>query len=187
MTADPLNLDPEAELRTVLHRARSRARARKLKLDVDLEFLVSLWHRQKGRCAVSGLSFSEEWKDEAFVKTPFGPSLDRIDSSKGYERENVRLVCMAANFALNEWGDDVLRRLAHGVVGTERKVHRAWFRSQRRKLRKAEQQAEAMRGRELIKQRKVIAGLKRSITMGPARLSGAGIVAAISKNKGSKE
>ena len=88
---------------------------------------------------------------------------------------------------MNEWGDDVLRRLAHGVVGTERKAQRAWFRNQRRKLRKAEQQAETMRGKELTTQRQVIAGLKRSITMGPARLSGAGIVAAISKKRGGKD
>lgn len=122
MSARPSKLDHEIVLRRVLNRARSRARARDMKIDVDLEFLLSMWREQDGRCAVSGLSFSEDWKDDSFVKTPFGPSLDRIDSARGYEKSNVRLVCMAANFALNQWGDDILRRLAHGVVETERKV-----------------------------------------------------------------
>ena len=137
----------------------------------------ALWDAQQGRCAVSGLAFSDERHEDAFVKTPFAPSLDRIDSTAGYLKGNVRLVCMAANFALNQWGDDVLRRLAHGVVETERKVHAAWFRDQRRKLRTAEKQAETMSGKELAKQRQVIAGLKRALTMGPARLGGAALKA----------
>ena len=39
-------------------------------------------------------------------------SLDRIDSSKGYTVENCRLVCTAVNLAMNEWGEDVLERIA---------------------------------------------------------------------------
>src|SRR3546814_15533675 len=77
---------------------------------------------------------------------PFAPSLDRIDSGQGYLKGNVRLVCTIANFALNQWGDSVLRRLAHGVVATEKQVERDWFRHQRRKLRKAEKLAESMTG-----------------------------------------
>jgi hypothetical protein len=68
---------------------------------------------------------------------PFSPSIDRIDTVGGYTTDNVRLVCVAANFALNQWGDDVLRRLAHGVVKTERKIEKAWYAQQRRKLRKS--------------------------------------------------
>ena len=132
---------------------------------------------------MSGIAFSSERRSDAFVKTPFAPSLDRIDSSKGYVRGNVRLVCMAANFALNQWGDDILRRLAHGVVETERKIHGAWFRTQRRKLRRAEKEAETMTGEELARQRHVIAGLKRALTMGPARLGGAALKARFEAQK----
>ncbi len=169
--------DPTTELQVILNRTRRSARARNLAMDIDLEFLRSLWEAQQGCCAVSGLAFTDEPHKEAFVKTPFAPSVDRIDSSRGYLKENVRLVCMAANFALNQWGDDVLRRLAHGVVGTERKVHRAWFRDQRRKLRNAEKAAETKTGKELAQQRRIIAGLKRTLTMGPARLGGAALKA----------
>jgi hypothetical protein len=112
------------------------------------------------------------------VKTPFEPSLDRIDSSGGYTRTNVRLVSMVSNFAMGQWGADVLRRLAHGVVETERKVNAKWFRDQRRKLRRAEQAAAAMRGEALSRQKRVIAGLKAALTKGPARLGAAGIKAA---------
>ncbi len=172
-----MNSDPTTDLQAILNRTRRSARARKLATDIDLEFLRSLWEAQQGYCAVSGLAFTDESHREAFVKTPFAPSLDRIDSSRGYLKGNVRFVCMAANFALNQWGDDVLRRLAHGVVETERQVHRAWFRDQRRKLRKAEKAAEKMTGKELAQQRRIIAGLKRALTMGPARLGGAALKA----------
>lgn len=167
--------DRQSELKAVLRRARSSSRSRNLLLEFDLEQLRSLWEAQKGCCDVSGLVFNDERHEGAFVKTPFAASLDRIDSSKGYIAGNVRLVCMAANFALNEWGDDVLRRLAHGVVETEQKRHRTWFRDQRRKLRDAEDAAKTMTGKALARQQRVIAGLKRALTMGPARLGGAAI------------
>jgi hypothetical protein len=175
--------DPTAELKAVLIRTRRSARSRNLAVEIGLEFLRSLWDAQQGYCAVSGLAFTDEHHNEAFVKTPFAPSLDRIDSSKGYVKGNVRLVCMAANFALNQWGDDVLRRLAHGVVEKEREVHKAWFRSERRKLRDAEKAAETMAGENLARQRRVIAGLKRALTMGPARLGGAALKAQSSAQK----
>jgi hypothetical protein len=138
-----------------------------------MEHLRKLWNEQGGRCAVSGIVFAAEPHDEAFVKTPFGPSIDRMDNTGGYTTDNVRLVCMVANFAMNQWSDDVLRRLAHGVVEIERKEERVWFVEQHEKLRDAQQNAERMTGKRLERQRKIIAGLKRSITMGPARLRGA--------------
>ncbi len=172
-----MKIDLTTELKAVLNRARRSAKSRDFSIAVDLEFLHSLWEAQKGCCAVSGLAFTNEQHEGAFVKYPFGLSLDRIDSSKGYVQDNVRLVCVVANFALNQWGDDVLRRLAHGVVSKEREVHRVWFRDQRRKLRDAEKVSEAMTGKDLARQRRVIAGLKATLTKGPARLSGAALKA----------
>lgn len=168
-----MGADAGNKLRAILRRTRGRARRCGFAIDVDLEFLQSLWEAQEGHCAVSGIEFSDEYHKNAFVKTPFEPSLDRIDSSGGYTKGNVRLVCMIANFAMGQWGDRVLRRFAHGVVETERKAQKSWFRQQRRKLRQAEKAAESMTGDELRRQKRVIAGLKRALTMGPARLGGA--------------
>lgn len=167
-------IDPNERLRKILGRTQRRARACGFAIDIDLDFLHALWRAQEGRCAVSGITFSDEYHRHAFVKTPLEPSLDRIDSRGGYTKENVRLVSMIANFAMGQWGTDVLRRLAHGVVETERRVHAAWFRDQRRKLRKAEKAAETMAGAELARQKRVIGGLKATLTKGPARLGAAG-------------
>jgi len=70
----------------------------------------------QGRCMVSGIPFSNE-RIPGSARRPYFPSLDRIDSSKGYSCNNVRLVCVLVNIALNEWGLDPLMRVAQAIVG----------------------------------------------------------------------
>lgn len=40
-------------------------------------------------------------------RDPYGPSFDRIDCSKGYTPENTRIVILAINIMLADWGTDV--------------------------------------------------------------------------------
>ena len=40
------------------------------------------------------------------------PSIDRIVPSLGYVHSNVRVVCVAANAALGDWGETVFRKIA---------------------------------------------------------------------------
>jgi hypothetical protein len=68
----------------------------------------------KGRCSVTGIVFS--LRRDKYFRAPFAPSLDRIDSGRPYELGNVRLVCVAANLAMNEWGEWVLAAIANGYV-----------------------------------------------------------------------
>jgi len=161
-------------LAQALRRARSRARKRRLPFDLGLADLEDLWLAQEGRCAISGIAFHDLRFGEAFVKYPFAPSLDRVAPAKGYVTSNVRLVCTAANFARNEWGDDVLRQIAHGIVATERVQERDWYRKQRLEIRRAERAMESMTGEDLRRQKRIIAGLKATLKKGPARLRGAG-------------
>lgn len=49
-------------------------------------------------------------------RRPYAPSLDRIDSALSYTADNCRLVCVAANMALGEWGINVATRVARGLV-----------------------------------------------------------------------
>ncbi len=63
-------------------------------------------------------------KKPGWRRAPWAPSVDRIDSSKGYVPGNVRLVCVAANLAMNEWGEDVLARVARAYV--EARTGRDW-------------------------------------------------------------
>lgn len=98
--------------------ASAKARAAKIGVPFALTFpdLDALWRASGGRCAVSGLLMDTGRRGHH----PMRASLDRIDSSKGYEIGNVRLVCVAVNYALADWGEDFLFRLASGIIRTTR-------------------------------------------------------------------
>ncbi len=176
---DMSDSDVDRLVRAALSRARQRARRDDMEFDLTTEDLNILWEACEGRCAVSGLPFSLDTFADALVKHPFAPSIDRIDSSKGYTLKNTRLVCTAANFAMNQWGAEVLRRVSKGVVAMERKRHHrdeelmAWEQRMRRRLRRMERAAEKMAGEDRKKQRQRIAGVKRALTIGPLGLSDA--------------
>jgi hypothetical protein len=55
------------------------------------------------------------------VKQPFAPSIDRILSGGHYIPENVRLVCVAVNFGMGEWGLEVYMTLARAAAALEAK------------------------------------------------------------------
>ena len=98
----------------------SAANARNVKrgspADFSLEDLCHVWDKAGGRCAVSGLEFAFERMGVGQAQRPFAPSLDRIDSTKPYTRENVRVVAQVANFAMNAWGLPPVHRLAQGIL-----------------------------------------------------------------------
>lgn len=64
------------------------------------------------RCAVSGILLDLGRSEHG--RRPFYPSLDRKNSAEGYTVENCRIVCVAANLAMNQWGEEVLKKLAIG-------------------------------------------------------------------------
>jgi len=64
--------------------------------DIDKTFLVGLWDKQDGYCALSGLKMEHKY---GLLKSA---SVDRIDSSKGYTKDNVQLVCKFINLGKQE-------------------------------------------------------------------------------------
>jgi hypothetical protein len=97
----------EGHMLQVLNEKRHYARQNNMPFDLDLSFLVELYRKQNGICAVSGLPFSDD--SILYIKnSPFKPSLDRIDSRRGYEKDNVHFVLYAVNLAKNEWDLDTI-------------------------------------------------------------------------------
>lgn len=166
--------DPKEQISRALRSARSNARRKGRDFDLDEASLNELWRPQRGRCALSGLPFHEESIVGAFVSRPFAASVDRIESGRSYTIDNVQLVCTAVNFARGQWGDDVLRQIAYGIVDSEKQQERQWFATRRAELKAAQDQLEGVDGpdRERLKRR--IAGLKSALTKGPSRLRRAG-------------
>lgn len=97
-----------------------------------------LWRRAKGRAAASGRSFEitpEQLKhlvDTAeccpytgvridlspmagVKRNPWGPSVDRKDSGKGYTLDNVEITSLWWNLAKNEWPPEIMDAALYGL------------------------------------------------------------------------
>ncbi len=96
-------------------RARARAKGRKC---LTLSDCKDLWEMQEGCCDISGKPFSDLMVNTraTILSRPWRPSLDRINSKRGYERSNVRLVAQIVNFGLNEWPLNVFREMCERVT-----------------------------------------------------------------------
>lgn len=106
---------PDPKLVTRLYRgAKSRALAKGVPFLLDKQDIYDLLTRTEGRCEITGVPFSLVKGNGR--RMPFSPSLDRIDSKKLYEPSNCRIVCIAANIALQDWGESVFKALAVGYV-----------------------------------------------------------------------
>jgi len=73
-----------------LSNSKRRAENKKLKFDLDAKFLWELYLKQNKKCALSGENIFF-YKRSRNRKTG-NVSLDRIDSTKGYTKENVQWV-----------------------------------------------------------------------------------------------
>ncbi|MCW2242300.1 hypothetical protein [Azospirillum canadense] len=164
----------QRRLRGLVLDARSRAKRSGRAFDLSEDHAETMYQAQGGRCDVTGFWFSWERYEEALVKHPFAPSIDRRDSQLGYTVDNVRLVCTAVNFGMGQWGQEVYLTLARAAVEKDRTAPRqgdGWATAQREKIAAANALAERLDGQELLQQRRRIAALKRALTLGPEGLN----------------
>lgn len=103
-----------AAISRALRGAAHRARQRNFEFELDFEWARERVEQQEFRCAVSGVAFYCDKKLPP-ERNPFAPSLDRIDCSRGYTRENTRVVVFALNVMLSDWGIEVVEKVARGL------------------------------------------------------------------------
>jgi hypothetical protein len=156
----------------------STARARTKKHRWDMETLInaddlgSLWKQCDGHCAVSGRYFSMEDFDKCLARHPFAPSLDRIDSRKGYTLSNTRLVCVASNFCMNQWGDGVIRELVqaamkHGGFATLERSNHDWVEQREAIIRDIEGRLAMADGADKVRLKHVLGGSQGHVVQRP--------------------
>lgn len=105
-----------ARLGSIFHAAKRRAKKKELCFSISIEDLFSLYEAQEGKCSVTGMSFVFEAPPKDWKNHPYSLSLDRIDASKGYEKENLRFVLTAVNLAFSEWGDQVFQTIVRAYL-----------------------------------------------------------------------
>lgn len=76
------------------HGLKDRSDKKNIDCNIDLQYLHELWDKQKGLCALSGIPMTYYFDSG---RVPTNLSVDRIDSSLGYIKGNIQLVCMAVN------------------------------------------------------------------------------------------
>ena len=73
-------------IKSLLRDAKYHSKKTKREFSICEQDVINLLEKQNNKCAISGLYFSE-----------YKPSLDRIDSSKGYTQDNIQLVTFQVN------------------------------------------------------------------------------------------
>lgn len=103
-------LKPKGWLRTLIANVKSRQRIKGGTATASAVELVAI--RSGGYCEVSGIPFDLT----GLPRHPFGPSLDRIDADRGYDADNIRMVCLAVNLCMSEWGEDIFVQVASATL-----------------------------------------------------------------------
>ena len=73
-------------IKFLLRDAKQHAKQRKREFDLCEQDIIDQLFKQNNNCAISGLSFSK-----------YKISLDRIDSNKGYTKDNIQLLTIQVN------------------------------------------------------------------------------------------
>lgn len=95
------------------------AAAKKGYYDITIEYIWDLFEKQQGRCKLSGLPIVLETSLGSMNKNGYQKrtaSLDRIDSSKGYLKENVQWVHKDINQMKSSRSDKVFIELCKAVA-----------------------------------------------------------------------
>jgi hypothetical protein len=103
---------------TFFKKIQSNAIKRGLTFDLDIDYLWNLFLKQNKKCALTGIDINivnATISNNYHLNTA---SLDRIDSSKGYEKNNIRWVHKAINHLKSDINDDDLIYLCHLIVNS---------------------------------------------------------------------
>lgn len=115
-----LRLTPAGKTIELWNAARRRAIKRDIEFTLTKEWILK--RLERGVCEVSGLPFEYAMMGEKVtVGMPRSPSLDRIDSKRGYTPNNTRVVVWQVNLALADHGDDAFLEMCRAVVEKEKR------------------------------------------------------------------
>ena len=96
------------------HVTRDRGSRKELEVSVTIEQAWSLFLRQERRCALSGVQLTIH--NDRKINTA---SIDRIDSSRGYELDNIQWVHKDINFMKRTYGQEYFIEMCKHVARTQ--------------------------------------------------------------------
>lgn len=115
----------EADLIRAIVKTKARAKVKGIGFDLDEKEMLQRLRDQSHRCALTGLDFQPaEIARAAGLKRPYSLSIDRVTPGGDYAPDNVRLVVIAVNVALLDWGESVFSTVAHAYVTNQKRKAR---------------------------------------------------------------
>ena len=98
-------------VKQLLNAAKTRSNRCNRVFLISEEDISCLFSKQKNKCVISGMNMTKICGgDKNSAKHPFNASLDRIDSSKGYEKNNIQLVCNWVQTAKSDYNQDEFKK-----------------------------------------------------------------------------
>ena len=85
-----------AFMRSLLMHAANRSRG--IYINLAAEDIIDAWHRQRGKCALTGVPMSYTYSRAIPDAIWRNASLDRIDSKGYYTPDNIQLGCLVINW-----------------------------------------------------------------------------------------
>lgn len=99
-----------------------RANSKKLDFDLDADFIWDLYNKQGRKCALSG------WDIFFSQKTMYNTaSMDRIDSSKGYTKDNVQLTHKMVNRCKLNCSESDFYRICESVYHNRMDLNKSYI------------------------------------------------------------
>jgi len=89
---------------------------RNQEVNITIEDLKNQWDKQNGVCVFSGVELILSSYSKIKKNPIYSASLDRIDSTKGYIRGNIRWVSRAINWMKNDMSDEMVNELINHLI-----------------------------------------------------------------------
>ena len=85
-------------------------------VEITIDDLINQWEIQKGICPFSGVKLEMSSYSKIKKNPIYSASLDRIDSSLGYIKNNIRWVSRAINWMKNDMLDEQVNELIEILI-----------------------------------------------------------------------
>lgn len=97
--------------------AKQRSSKKKIPFSISFDDVIKMFNDQQGLCSLSGMKLiTNEIREEGKNYYPYAPSIDKIDPTKGYVLDNIRIVSVIVNLSLNTFGDVVFDEMCKSYI-----------------------------------------------------------------------